>query len=458
MLDILEDFSLSQTQVVAATTDNGKNYCAAFKHYGIVPEDPEDEARLAPPPEDPEQEEPQMQDVEEALKASDPSELERLPPHYKCAAHTLNLLATTDISDVPGWNQGLRSAWKKTAAKSQALWNFQNTSTVAAASIKAALGRKLITPCQTRWNSFYDSVKCLLEHVFDTEEHLQAINSILSSQKKPYRFDAVNKEVLQEYVKVLSPVAEALDMLQGEEHAFMGNLLPFLSLMRQELLDLEHEDLRHAKPLVKALLDGVEGSSHKGFEARFGSLFRNRELLMATATHPCFALAFIRRMPLSEDLHQEVKARLVKELSDLVKNGDQAVEVQVPKEEPQSKYSKFMAKAWSLGSEHERQRKSVTENVEDEVNNFKGIKTGDPVTRELFPFLHRDEWVEVFIRYNTPLPSSAAVERLFSSGGDILRSKRASLTSANFESLVFLKGNLALLSLRQGPAGVPDDD
>ncbi|KAG0710081.1 hypothetical protein GWK47_002595 [Chionoecetes opilio] len=63
-----------------------------------------------------------------------------------------------------------------------------------------------------------------------------------------------------------------------------------------------------------------------------------------------------------------------------------------------------------------------------------------------------DDWVEVFIKYNTPLPSSAAVERLFSSGGDILRSKRASLTAANFESLVFLKGNLGLLSLPKGPA------
>ncbi|KAG0717505.1 hypothetical protein GWK47_054310 [Chionoecetes opilio] len=329
-------------------------------------------------------------------------------------------------------------------------------SSVAAASIKAALGRKLITPCQTRWNSYYDSVNCLLEHVFDTEEHLQAINGILSSQQKPFRFDAVSKEVLQEYVKVLAPVVEALDMLQGEEHAFMGNLLPFLSLMRQELQDLEREDLRHAKPLVRALLEGVQGYSHKGFEARFGSLFRNKRLLMATAIHPGFVPGFIRRMHLSEDLYPENKDRLIRELKELVKNGHEAVEAQDAKEEPQSKYSKFMAKARSLGSEEERQQESVTDHMEGQVNNFKGIKTGEPVTRELFPFLHRDEWVEVFIKYNTPLPSSAAVERLFSSGGDILRSKRASLTAANFESLVFLKGNLGLLSLPKGPAWVEE--
>ena len=47
----------------------------------------------------------------------------------------------------------------------------------------------------------------------------------------------------------------------------------------------------------------------------------------------------------------------------------------------------------------------------------------------------------VFIRYNTPLPSSAAVERMFFTGGDILRAKRSSLASYRFEHLVFLKGN-----------------
>ena len=48
----------------------------------------------------------------------------------------------------------------------------------------------------------------------------------------------------------------------------------------------------------------------------------------------------------------------------------------------------------------------------------------------------------LFIKLNTPLPSSAAVERLFSLGKDILRPKRASLSDEHFEMMVFLKGNL----------------
>ena len=48
--------------------------------------------------------------------------------------------------------------------------------------------------------------------------------------------------------------------------------------------------------------------------------------------------------------------------------------------------------------------------------------------------------MDLFIKYNTATPSSAAVECLFSIGKDILRAKRATLSDANFERLMFIKG------------------
>ena len=56
--------------------------------------------------------------------------------------------------------------------------------------------------------------------------------------------------------------------------------------------------------------------------------------------------------------------------------------------------------------------------------------------------VHREAWVDLFIRYNTPLPSSAAVKRMFCTGGDILRAKRSFLAGYRFEDLLFLKDNL----------------
>ena len=43
--------------------------------------------------------------------------------------------------------------------------------------------------------------------------------------------------------------------------------------------------------------------------------------------------------------------------------------------------------------------------------------------------------------FNTDIPSSATVERLFAIGSDILRSKRSSMTKENFEKFVFLREN-----------------
>ena len=48
--------------------------------------------------------------------------------------------------------------------------------------------------------------------------------------------------------------------------------------------------------------------------------------------------------------------------------------------------------------------------------------------------------MNLFIQYNTALPSSAAVERLFSVGKDVLKPKRSGLTDEHFEMLFFLKG------------------
>ncbi|KAG0721717.1 hypothetical protein GWK47_045875 [Chionoecetes opilio] len=86
------------------------------------------------------------------------------------------------------------------------------------------------------------------------------------------------------------------------------------------------------------------------------------------------------------------------------------------------------------------------------------VQDNVPLSPDMFPMEHRQIWVDLFIRYNTPVPSSAAVERLFSMGSDFMGPKRSSLTAKNFEKLVFLKGNMNPLSRLLGAEDSDEED
>lgn len=61
---------------------------------------------------------------------------------------------------------------------------------------------------------------------------------------------------------------------------------------------------------------------------------------------------------------------------------------------------------------------------------------------KLFPSIKN-----IYLRYNTDLPSSALVERLFSFAKDVLQNKRSKLTDIHFEQQLLLKYNSKLLSI-----------
>ena len=60
-------------------------------------------------------------------------------------------------------------------------------------------------------------------------------------------------------------------------------------------------------------------------------------------------------------------------------------------------------------------------------------------------FLGEPALAKLFVKFKTSAPPSAAVERLFSTGKEILRARRCRLSDTTFESLMFMKGNLHLM-------------
>ena len=97
---------------------------------------------------------------------------------------------------------------------------------------------------------------------------------------------------------------------------------------------------------------------------------------------------------------------------------------------------------------------SISSLEEDENDFFFSKKKTGTSELQLFLDSHNEElsayvkWPkprELFIELNTPVPASAACERLFSCTGLILRPHRCSMTDKNFENSLLLKLNKGFL-------------
>lgn len=124
---------------------------------------------------------------------------------------------------VPQWNYGGRNIFRWSAAKAQSLWNAQGRRTIAANEIKDAIGKKLKVPGATRWNSSYDSYRMLsgLLQDLDTRKKINDLCTSMRPDPIPAFVDE-DSEVIAEYVKVMAPVANALDKMQSDQHAYEG--------------------------------------------------------------------------------------------------------------------------------------------------------------------------------------------------------------------------------------------
>ena len=193
------------------------------------------------------------------------------------------------------------------------------------------------------------------------------------------------------------------------------------------------------------------------FFIRFGHLFDEDDLLMATATHPAQTLHAINNI--NETAYTTIKNRVIREMVELVESDSDQEEAGAGDKHfcYDDLYGGPGGPA-TAPSQH-----ALEESIKHSAINWARTRE-HVVKREHFPEGHRETWIKLFIRYNTALPSSAAAERLFSTAGNILRPKRSSLTASNFEQLVLLKGNSRMFKaalkedLKKGPDADQDQE
>lgn len=266
-------------KVLGTVTDNGSNFVKAFKIFSepeVVAEDPTQTVLLQT--DEREVIFTNITDILENQTGEEASASEyTLPPHHRCCAHTMNLIAVSD-SERAYEDFSYKKLNRSTFAKCSALWNKSSRSPQAAEVVYELSETTLAVPNATRWNSFYYAVSKVYSIVEKKSETV--LNDIcVRLSVATYRSNEI--AFMAEYIKVMQPFTIALDTLQAEHQCFMEMLLPTIASLRSRLTSMEPL-LKFAGPLAEALLNGIS-TCFSPFEGK-------TDPIVATVSHPSLSV------------------------------------------------------------------------------------------------------------------------------------------------------------------------
>ncbi len=382
-----------QYKVIGTVTDNGTNFCKAFSTFG--------EVELLEETEEEEEEEVEFEEVDMVLSNPEEASLHSLPAHHRCAAHTLNLIATTDVDRETKNHPGFIKLSRATFAKCQALWNKQGRSEQFALLVESKFQLHFVVPNSTRWNSVYDSMSRLHRMLGVSTDN---INFLLSKvEARP--FTAMEIAFIREYCEMMKPFAQALDILQGDKNMFLGYLLPTVVRLKEKIRGKVEASV-HCKPLGEALL--------KGLGTRFEQLFEAKRAVLSAVTLPMFKQSW-----LTLDGQERARRWLQEEMKTFEATPE---EVDNSQEE-----DSFFPK-----------RRRTCSTPEEELARYYSDPSNDLSSLSAYPLVK-----EVCQKYNTVFPSSASCERMFSHGKFLFRPNRLSLKDTNLEMQLLMHVNNA---------------
>lgn len=239
--DICDAYQIKSSKITHIITDNSSNFGKAFRTFSkisTIESDPHYVGNLGELDTD---EETQIDsdnennlsspidieyvDVGQLLYESNSSDCTNfsLPDHLTCCAHTLNLIATTDVAKITDKNYINIS--KQVFSKLNSFWNLLSRSTGASDKVVDICKVKFPVPIMTRWNSTFDAIqKVLLFREKLTFVFLRLKLAKLKNTEWVY---------LEEYCKIMQPLTIALDKLQGEKRNYLGFVAPTIIILRR---------------------------------------------------------------------------------------------------------------------------------------------------------------------------------------------------------------------------------
>lgn len=310
-------------------------------------------------------------------------------------------------------------------SKCSSLWNKASRSVQVAESIKALTGKMVSRPVVTRWNSLFDAVQSLL----DFKEKLPEVFEIAAVEK----LKSTEIIFLEEYVLAMNPIANALDTLQGENEFYYGFLAPSILRVIREL------NFQITSPSANGFSAQIANDLRTGMEARFGNILKLDPVLakmeiISAILMPCFKLKWVPK-----DARESIKHFFISTAVEFSANHKVETPTTIEPCEKKSKWADFFDDDGEM--QENLTQETVCQNVELQCLTYlEDSKENIEMLNDKKYSLLRN----MFIRYNTAIPSSAPAERLFSYGGMVLRPQRSRLTDELFEKLVILKVNSTL--------------
>lgn len=178
---------------------------------------------------------------------------------------------------------------------------------------------------------------------------------------------------------------------------YFGYLLPTITELMSKFEKLKNSRMNYCQPLIIAL--------HEGINKIFGELLNDEFLIISATSHPFFKTAWI-----DNEFKKNTAVTLLRDAVMLLGVNSPIREHDVDSDSDDNANTSFFS--WT-------QKKPENIAIEAELGDFlKRSPTKKLETLNLTPTLKK-----VFIKYNTPLPSSAPVERVFGVGGAILPTK-----------------------------------
>ncbi|XP_046401382.1 uncharacterized protein LOC124167499 [Ischnura elegans] len=305
---------------------------------------------------------------------------------YSCGSYTLNFVASVDTHPSnlmdPDYIENHASAF----SKAHSLWNHlkQNTSDVD--SSDSFYTEHLVIPNPSDWTSLHKAVTSLLMH-------RAKVNQVCSANKLQ-KLSHSDYDFLQEWLMVMGPLAAALDVLSNDQMCFLGCVLPALHVLKKKMLILEGK-LTYCEHLREVAL--------KKIEERFAAVLdlsseTSRDYILASISHPRFRTSWIPQQNL-----ESCKSIFFREFDKIQRNMSNSGGHKKPPAPTKSEEDFFS----SLDEDSDQRDMEYENAVQMRALSYLANPRKELAVLHEFPVV-----MEMFLKYNTTLPSTAPSKRI----------------------------------------------